>query len=73
MNLNLFLLFILFFILGCEPHTREPKLFDYLCTPPQMADVENQTMFCRIQTGYRSSGCYLAAMDRNCKKKDGIK
>lgn len=60
------------FLVGCNQE-RQPALLDYACTVEQMRAVEAQTTYCKDNTGYMSSHCYLTAMDRNCPKKGNTK
>lgn len=75
----LLLLISIIAIIGCDsdssglagPNWGDPMR--YTCTPEQMVEVEKQTLFCNKNTGYKSTYCYTAAMDRNCTQKSSAK
>lgn len=46
----------------------ENILGNSVCTEQQMQRVERETMFCRMNTGYFASDCYVNSMRRVCSR-----
>lgn len=48
------------------PPPHKDSIGGYVCTPDEMQRVEKETLFCKKESSYFSSACYLAAIQRVC-------
>ena len=61
------LILLILLLVACDG-TEPTELLAYKCSPEMMKVVERQSLWCKENTNYLGTYCYLSAMDRNCPK-----